>query len=378
MVLEASEHVLRWQPTGDTMTARPYASGSDWYIESRKPEGGFCFVHERSLLTVWAMLTGGDLSLRDVRVWLACHELRARRCELEAGRTASYRHEELVQLVRTSAVQHVRASARRLERAGCLRWSPAELDPTPTCCAGRAGRPVPVPRRVLRLLCRERGRAFIAAALGHLLRCMFYRKGVCHSGGWCKASWVAETFSVAERAVKDARRRLVQLGLVRLLDADQLRLNRFGRPLVWLLDWGRRSAPRNRQSTTQSAPPNRHKKLSYRRVDHQKPARRRPADSAGACKQAREPDLNNVTDADLKDPRRLASLFKQARLRGWVRKTEAEIHAVFAAAAHSLRVGSRPAALFMWMLRHGRYETLCCLDEDNGRACLRTLRFGQG
>jgi len=201
------------------------------------------------------------------------------------------------------------------------------------------GRLVPVPRRVLRMLCRERGRAFIATALGHLLRCMFYKNGVCRSGGWCKASWVAKTFGVAVRAVKEARKRLVSLGLLRVLDADQLRLNRFGRPLVWLLDWGRRSAPPEPQSTPQSAPPERHKKLSYRRVDHQKPARRRPSDPAGACKQATGPDLRNVRLDDLKCPRRVAALFKQARLRGWVRKVESDILNVFAAARHALRVG---------------------------------------
>jgi len=360
------------------MGAQGYATGSDWYVEAKKPHGGFCFVHSNAIMTVWSSLVAGDLRLQDVRVWFACHELVARRCELERGRTPRFTVAELASLVDCPAVQHMRASVRRLTKLGHLAFDETTVTTLPIACRRDRGRPVPVPRPVLRMLCRDRGRAFIATALGHLLRCMFYRKGVCRSGGWCKASWVAETFGVAVRAVKEARKRLVSLGLLRVLDADQLRLNRFGRPLVWLLDWGRRSAPPEPQSTPQSAPPNRHKKLSYRRDDHQKPARPRPADPSGACKQAREPDLNNVTDADLKDPRRLASLFKQARLRGWVRKTEAEIHAVFAAAAHSLRVGSRPAALFMWMLRHGRYETLCCLDEDNGRACLRTLRFGQG
>lgn len=111
---------------------------------------------------------------------------------------------------------------------------------------------------------------------------------------------MADTFQVAVRAVKDARKRLVSLGLLRLLDADQFRLNRFGRPLVWLMDWGHRSAPPKRQSTTESAPPNRHKKLSYRRVDHQKPARHRAANPRGACKQVEHPNLHDVTDDDLK------------------------------------------------------------------------------
>jgi len=184
---------------------------------------------------------------------------------------------------------------------------------------------------------------------------------------------------VAVRAVKDARRRLVQLGLCRLLDADQLRLNRFGRPLVWLLDWGRQSAPRPRQSTTESAPPKRHKKLSYRRVDHQKPARRRPADPDGACKQAGGPYLCNVRLDDLKCPRRVAALFKQARLRGWVRKVEADILNVFAMAAHALRVGRpNPAGLFVHNIARQNWQFLSQCDEDAGRALLRALRSCAG
>jgi len=332
-------------------------------------------VHSNAIMTVWSSLVAGDLRLQDVRVWFACHELVARRCELERGRTPRFTVAELASLVDCPAVQHMRASVRRLTKLGHLAFDETTVTTLPIACRRDRGRPVPVPRPVLRMLCRDRGRAFIATALGHLLRCMFYRKGVCRSGGWCKASWVAETFSVAERAVKDARKRLAQLGLIRLLDADQLRLNRFGRPLVWLLDWGRRSAPRNRQSTTESAPPNRHKKLSYRRVDHQKPARRRPADPSGACKQATGPDLRNVRLDDLKCPRRVAALFKQARLRGWVRKVESDIVNVFAMAGHAIRVGKgNPAGLFVSGLRAARWHVLSLADEDTGRALLRALR----
>jgi len=350
-----------------------YARGSDWYVESRKPHGGFCLIHENSIHAAWSALRCGDIAMRDLRVWLACHELKARRCTLEEGRTPNYTIDELHGLVGGVGGRHIRRSLRMLERAGLLRFRDDELHTMPYAVTDDPGRMVPVPRPVLRMLSKSTGRAYIATVLGHLLRCLYYKHGVCRSGGWCKASWVADTFGVAVRAVKEARARLVQLGLFRVLTADQLRLNRFGRPLVVCLDWLSESAPRSRHSTTKSALPREHKKLSYRRVDHQKPAR--AADAAGARIRANEPDLNNVTVEDLKDPWRLAALFKQARLRGWVRKTEAEILALFAAAAHALRVGTQnPPGMFRWLIAERRWTMLAHIDEDHARILLQELQ----
>lgn len=350
-----------------------YARGRDWYVESRKPHGGFCFIHENSIHTAWSALQSGEIAMRDLRVWLACHELKARRCTLEEGRTPNYTTDELHSLVGGVGGQHIRKSLRTLERAGMLRIRENELHTMPHEVADDPGRPVPVPRPVLRMLSKSTGRAYVATVLGHLLRCLYYKRGTCRSGGWCKASWIADTFGVAVRAVKEARARLVELGLFRVLNADQLRLNRFGRPLVVCLDWLSGSAPRSTQSTTKSAPPEKHKKLSYRRVDHQKPAR--AADPPGARTRAKAPNLSDVTEADLKDPWRLAALFKQARLRGWVKKTKAEILAVFAAAAHARRVAMRNCpGLFRWLIERREWSSLSLEDEDHGRRLLRSLR----
>lgn len=350
-----------------------YARGREWHIESRKPRGGFCFVHENSIHAAWSCLQSGDIELRDLRVWLACHELVARRCTLKAGRTPRYTFEEIHVLVGGAGGEHVRQSVRRLERNGLLEFAEDTVITTPYETREHAGRLVPVPRPILRLLARSRGRAFIATVLGHLLRCVFYRNGVCRSGGWCKASWVSEAFGVAVRAVKEARARLIRLGLLQRVAADQLRLNRLGSPHVVSLDWASKPAPRQHRSTTESAPPKKHKELSSRRVDHQKPARL--ADPAGARTRAREPDLNNVTGVDLTDPWRLAALFKQARLRGWVQRTEADILSVFAAATHVLRVGTQnPPGLFRWIIERRRFDVIACSDEDKACSALARLK----
>lgn len=354
------------------MTTVTYARGRDWHIEARKPLGGFCFIHEHSIHAVWSCLRSGDIELRDLRVWLACHELLARRCTLEAGRTPRYSFDELHGLVGGVGGEHVRRSVRRLERHGLLQFSEDAIDTVPYEVREQPGRPIPVPRPLLRLLSKSRGRAFIATVLGHLLRCVFYRNGVCRSGGWCKASWVADAFGVALRAVKEARARLLKLGVLRSVAADQLRLNRLGSPQVVSLDWGSEPAPRQRQSTTESAPPEKHKELSLRRVDHQEPAR--TAVLAGARLRAKDPDLNNVTEADLKDPWRLAALFKQARLRGWVSRTESDILAFFSIAAKAVRVGSsNPPGLFRWLCQARRFDFVNLQDEDHARLLLKKL-----
>ncbi len=368
------------QPTGLSkttlmergMTTIDYARGQDWYVEAAKPHGGFCFIHENSIHTMWRYLRAGEIALRDLRVWLACHELRARRCTLEEGRKPRFTIEEVHSLVGGVGGQHIRQSLRALEKHGLVRFSEDELVTMPFEVTDNPGRPVPVPRTVIRMLSKSSGRAYIATVLGHLLRCLYYKNGVCRSGGWCKASWVAEVFGVAIRAVKDARNRLVELGIFRLFRADQLRLNRFGRPLVICLTWMSESAHRNAQSTTKSAPLRDHKKLSTR-VDHQEPAH--ATDAAGARTRANEPNLNDVTVEDLKDPWRLAALFKQARLRGWVQRTQHDILNVFAAAQHALRVGvSNPCGLFVYIVHQGYWKVLSLVDEDEGRRAVALMR----
>lgn len=348
------------------------AKGQDWHIVAEKPAGGFCFIYEQVVFRAWLALQDGRIGLRDFRVWLACHELKARRCVVGGSRTPHYTFEELHRLVGGTGGEHVRRSVKTLAREHLITFTEKAIDLTPGLERGSRGRLIPMPRPLLRHLCRVKGRAYLATGLGHVLRCLFYRKGQCRSGGWCKSSWVAETFGVALRAVKEARQRLVSLGVLVLAKADQLRLNRFGRPVLVSMEWGSRSAPRKTQSTTGSAPPREHKKLSYRRSEHQKPAR--AADPAGARTRAKEPDLNNITMDDLKDPWRLAALFKQARLRGLVKKTETDILAVFSAAAHAVRVGRQNApGLFCWMVLRRNWDYLSCADEDGARRQLNGL-----
>src|SRR5262245_54650595 len=65
----------------------------------RKPEGGYSLISAGALLRCWRTYREGSIDYRAVRVWLAAHEVAARRCTLAKGRKPSYSLKELSGLV---------------------------------------------------------------------------------------------------------------------------------------------------------------------------------------------------------------------------------------------------------------------------------------
>jgi hypothetical protein len=218
---------------------RAWAKGRSWWVTAQKPQGGFVLVREDAIFRAWEALYDEKIKLRDFRIWLASFEVLERRIGLRSDRTPTYTEVEFRRLVGGVGREHFRTSVRRLERAGLGQWREHAIDlPGSRSKKGSGGgRLVPIPRPMLRYLARNTGRAFIATALGHVLRCLYFRKGECVSGGYCKSSWVVDTFGVSLRPVKDARAKLIILGFLVPLQADQLRLNRFGSPVVVNLGW---------------------------------------------------------------------------------------------------------------------------------------------
>ena len=229
----------------------------------RKPLGGFVFLSVWQLCHVWAAVQQRRIRIVDVWVWLAAHELVARRCQIQPGQTVQYRIEELSRLVgRAHSMPH---SLRRLAQAGLLRWDeaqitfPEEATAMDECEAVHAmlkqipnhQRRVPVPRRILRYLAGGCPRAVIATLLGHLLRCLYYRGGRCCPDGHCKATWIADVFGLSLRQVKHTRRQLEHLGLLQRHEAPQWVLNAYGVSITINLQW--EGPPHD--DTTRAQPP---------------------------------------------------------------------------------------------------------------------------
>ena len=360
------------------------------------PDGSFVFVSATGLLATWWAYKRRVIQFRDVRVWLASHELLAQRWFCEKGQLPRFRVEDLAPLVGGVGGQHFRASLRRLEAVGLLSWSESRIEPTRSLATVRTEeseelhafvetvenhkRKIPVPRRLLKCLSCETRPVFVATVLGHLLRCMYYRNNRCEPAGRCKASWIARVFEVDRRNVKAARRELESRrdnkpGV--LIREPAFKLNRWGPRMRFNLEWDGKGAkseipPRAAISTTKSPPPIETGNSSFGRSDNQKPALR----GSGVRKRTgRGPSLRHVTELDLADPRRTLELHRQAAVAGLVGSSEAERLKVLALAAHARTHAKRNApGLFVSALREQRWHFLSLRDEDWARRELRVLR----
>lgn len=370
--------------------------------KATKPDGGFVFIPASLLIATWWAYKRRFIEFGDVRVWLACQELPATRCSLKPGRVPAFRLEELASL---SRLKRVGLSVARLERAGLLAWSEARISFPKRAEAVTVGdtaaliaavqsvknhrRKVPVPRRLLKFLARARRPAIVATALGHLLRCMYYRDEGCSPIGRCKASWIAEHFEMDLRNIKSARKELHALGedggLLIRHDSPRWTVNKFGPRVEINLTWSppgfvkrRKSPPRETAIRTESPPPDSYRELSS------KVTRTRNADSPhqpGACMR-REPDavsLRDVRNEYLRDAHTLRVLYQQAVGEGIVSASESDELRFFAAAEHArVRGSSNPPGLFVAVIRRGLWTYITQCEEDAARKRIQHERHDRG
>lgn len=358
-----------------------------------KPEGGYVLLTPGRILRAWELHHAKIITLLDLRVWLACHELVARRLGPQNRARANYTLDELATLTNSTRVA---ASIRRLERSGLLSWSPRTItfsDAAPEHSYTESvslRRLVPVPRRLLRALAAGVPRSTLATVLALLLRCAFIRRGVCSWHGRCKSSWVAETFGIHQRSVKRARGWLRAEGWLEATESPAWVRNRWGGAVVVRGDL----AQPQRRSDRQSHPPT-DRRLSPRRAtraphlsppdSHKHPLRaynhQNPADGGlpGSWRNAKnphgEPTLHDVQRADLLEPDRTLALHHQACERGLADRSEAGRLRFVALAMHARRCGTRnPGGLLAWLLQGQRWAFATQFDEDQARKHLHRER----
>jgi hypothetical protein len=121
-------------------------------------------VRSISGMTTWVMTRAvsraEDWPICAMVCWLACFELVARRCRLAPDRQPRYTLDELRELVGGVGGEHIRASLRRLENARLAVFNEHSISLMPDMEPAERGRPVPVARKIIRLLAGSRGRAF--------------------------------------------------------------------------------------------------------------------------------------------------------------------------------------------------------------------------
>ncbi len=365
---------------------------------ARKPEGGFYLVRVRSLLAAWIMFKRGGITFYDLRLWLACHEMVARRCQLPQGRLPTFTEEELIGLLGGGSRSKVRNGIRRLVDAGLLDWDRKHIS-TDTCGAEAVLaetdewldclslvknnlRKVPVPRRLMRYVIRTRHRTLIGTVFGYLFRCLYYRKDRCFSGGRCKASWTARVLQLDIRNVKSARKELIQLGWIIPCKEKQTSLNRWGLPVVINLQWetsqkgnAAKVPPAIGQDSAKVPLPIYNRKpLSG--SNNQKT--RRTSGVKDRTSVHSEPTLKHISLEDLRDPVRLDALYRQATEAGSLPHSEFNRLRWFAAAERAVCVGtSNPCGFFAAIYRKKLWCHISHEQEDTARVKLKRLDFGE-
>lgn len=358
-----------------------------------------------------------SLQLLDVRVWLACAEMRERRLFLEEGRTPHYRLSELQRLV-GGGLPRLRASVRRLRAVGLIRWdgvtlelasSPEELKvqdlsgfwETLTLIENRARR-VPVPRRMVRFMAGGATKVEIGTLLAHLLRCCYrQRGGRVTSIGNCCSAWVEDVFMVNASSVKEARARLMRRGLLTQVKQEQWHRNRYGARVEVNLQWETNSAGANLPrgacaDGTESRPleavihnetPTAIETVSLpTEGSKNQPSGGAPETPTGVFQRVggkheqsetgkgrtSRPTLKHVLVEDLASIERLETLHSEATTLGLAPKGERGVLEFVSLATHAYRYGTKnPPGLFARLLRDQKWHFITQDDEDAARARLR-------
>jgi hypothetical protein len=355
---------------------------------ARKPDGGFVFISAAALVAAWWAYRRRLIQLADLCIWFACHELKAKRCGLQKGRVPSFTVAEVTALLDRQCSPRIDQRFRRLCRARLLCWSQSRIeffepsiDEADTNPAGLRAmlqhvpnrrRKVPVPRRLIRFLARSRRPAIIATALGHLLRCVYHRRGQCSPRGLCKATWIAAVFELDLRSVKCARKELERLSLLIRHPTSQWRMNRWGPSVEFNLQWTppifvkrRKPPPRRPKIGIVSPPPDSNRELSSK-VTTRNASPPRPGVFHVGRTQC--PTLRNVRREDLADDAALGTLYEEAVGRGILRNTECDRLRFFGAAEHAVAKSSRnPAGLFVAFVRRGLWSHITQCEEDAAR-----------
>ena len=282
------------------------------FVTARKPAGGYVLLTVCQLLLVWRAYRTKAIAWFDLRVWFVAVELQAQRCMLSATREPHFTVEEFQPLVGDVRPTRLRTSLTRLETIGLLTWTPTALTliqaPAQLRVKDRSSyqtllhsipnyrRRVPVPRRTLRYIANRARCSRAATILGVLLWCLYFREGQCHSGGACKASWIAQIFGVSLRSVKCELQHLQELGWLMRQPYPPWYAQRYGGWTLINLEWlapptshacvkplpspvspalvsDQKRSPLPPTTDQKLSPPDSYQKLPTGSGNHQKPAR---------------------------------------------------------------------------------------------------------
>jgi len=392
-------------------------------------QSGYKTITPIQLANALSVLHRGAMTHDCLRIYLACFTMVAIR--EAAARHASKRRRpaqtiprfkwnELERLTALGGAK-VRRALRALQRNGLIQFAEHRIEITETplpgseelldalACGRSPLRPIPIPRSMLRFLAQNKKSSLTLTAIGYLVRGLsLSRTGKISGKGTAKASWIADTLGLSERAVRYARVELIRLGwFERDTGSFQRKLNRDGAYFSLNLDWGfARKNPRsvsaamalvvNRpephvnpdkdvsnfaplpsENCTIFAPPYKDRKTSYESKNQK--AQGAEAPCAGVClkgvgEEMSAATLNQIRREDFYRLSRLEELYFQAIERGWVKPCEASALNFVSAAVRAREVGQDPARVFVTLVRRRLWHHITQAQEDHARAGLMVYR----
>ncbi len=310
-----------------------------------------------------------------------------RRCKTQ--RPACYRPEELTALTGLKS-RAVLDGLRELRKHSLLEFTTESVNILDHKSADGEDLPfdtdpnriVPVPRRLIRVLCAHGKKSEIVIALIHCARGLFKVGSRIVMKGAVKASWITDVFGFGKTVVHSTRAWLRSLGFINeQKGVEQWRKNRWGYYFEIRCGYLPRRRKRN---TTQNAlsggplkrnPFNKLKSINQYQNPSQGSAHRISTRASGSLKGiSAAPTIKNIQAEDLRRLSRLLMLHQQAVNAGWIGTGEANLQNFVAAAIRSTRVVGDSVRIFVGIVRKGLWHHITGEQESRATQALKNYR----
>ncbi len=373
------------------------------------------------------------ISLKTLQVYFACFSLvaireaasRSKTQKSKKGRVVpSYRLKELSKATGLP-LRVIKKELSNLKARGLLNFSESEIiiaknilpdsEDLLECLSGKRSpkRPLPFPRSILRFISHSKKISVTKTLLAYILRGLtISRTGEITGQGSVKCSWISEVLVLSLRAVKGARKELIELGIITPdTGSNQWKLNKTGAYFTVNLSWiearenliskregtqaikntqaetmpvdnffapAPQFAPPMAQKQPTFAPPYKDKKTSSNEESKNQKTLGTAQIPTGFCKTKKgkeeNPKIYDVKPEDLGNFSRVEELYFQAIRRGLIEATEAGAINFLAAAVRARSVLGDAPRIFMGLIKQKLWKNITQGDEDRALAALRRYR----
>ncbi len=353
--------------------------------------GGYIAVRAGELLSLLIAYKGG-IKPAAVKLYLASH-LEA----VEQGFNPNHKItlNDLAKRARLADYTAQKA-LRELEAAGLLTlkertltFSPGvtpEAEPYLADLKTSPDRPVPIPRRILRLLASHGKASELIGTLVHLLRCLFINRGSINDTGFIKNELITRLTGLCGRAIQGARNWMKKMGFISARSVSQRVLNRLGSCFSVNLnpnlgtEPGAIIAPQELSRVAEFAPPpavtlicKNNKPINHYAYAQSK-GKECPCKSGVFGVTHKRSTLTDIKPEDLREIPRLEALYRQAVARKWLPDCEASIKNFVGAATRARQVEGNPVKIFVGIVKKGLWHHITQAQEGRGLKDLNRYR----